>query len=290
MKNTSLIVSIAAISLSLFAFMGQAGGKKTGIQTASTYQRVLERGSIRCGYVMFPPYMTKDPNSGKLSGVSYDLMNAVGEKLQVKIDWAEEVAYGEMITAVNTGRVDAICNGVLINANRAKYADFLIPPFYISVSIWVREGDNRFTSNDLSRLNAADMAIAQVEGTVFDSYIQEDFPKAKSYALPQTALLSDQMMVVATRKADATILDSWIGYEYIKNNPGQLRNLTNDHPYRIDPVAPMIGRGQEEFKAMLNSAVNEVIQTGKLHRIIESYNLPKGTLFERAQPFALDDK
>jgi polar amino acid transport system substrate-binding protein len=270
--------------------MGQAGGKKTGIQTASTYQRVLERGSIRCGYVMFPPYMMKDPNSGKLSGVSYDLMNAVGEKLQLKIDWAEEVAYGEMITAVNTGRVDAICTTVGHNGNRSKYADFLKPLYYVGVSLWVREGDSRFASNDLSRLNAADIAIAQVEGTVFDAYIKEGFPNATSYALPQTALLSDQMMVVATRKADATILDNWVGYEYIKNNPGQLRNLTSERPYRISPVAPMIGRGQEEFKVMMDNTVNEVIETGKLHRIIESYNLPKGTLFERPQPFALNDK
>jgi polar amino acid transport system substrate-binding protein len=294
MKNLSLIVSVAAIVLSLGAFLsqagvGQVGHQKTEPQAASTYQRVLDRSSIRCGYVMFPPHMMKDPNSGKLSGISYDLMNAVGEKLQLKIDWAEEVGYGDMITAVNSGRVDAICNVVGINTNRAKYADFLTPPYYAGVSLWVREGDSRFASNDLARLNADDVAIAKVEGTTFDAYIREDFPKAKSYALPQSAPLSDQMMAVATHKADATILDSWLGYEYTKNNPGQLRNLNSETPYRIDPVAPMIGRGQDAFKAMMDSAITEVIQTGKLHRIIAGYQLPKGTLFERAHPFVLHD-
>ncbi len=34
----------------------------------STLDRVLASATIRCGYFTWPPYIAKDPNTGKLSG------------------------------------------------------------------------------------------------------------------------------------------------------------------------------------------------------------------------------
>ena len=54
------------------------------------FDRVMESGKIRCAYATWPPLMDQDVNSGVLKGTSYDLMNAIGEKLDLEVEWTEE--------------------------------------------------------------------------------------------------------------------------------------------------------------------------------------------------------
>lgn len=57
----------------------------------SAYERILESGEIRCGYVVWPPMFIKDPNTGEFSGIFHDYMKTAGKSLGFKINWVEEV-------------------------------------------------------------------------------------------------------------------------------------------------------------------------------------------------------
>lgn len=252
--------------------------------TDNVYDRVMKSGKIRCGYVLFPPNFMKDPVTGKMSGISYDLFNKMGEAMNLKVEWTEEVPFGELVTALESKRIDAICSVLGVNSVRATRADFLEPPYYVGVSLWTRQNDHRFDSN-INALNDKDIHIASLEGTVFDAYIKTHFPKASLYSLSQSMTLAEQMVVVATGKADATILDTWIGYQYAQQNPGKVKNLTPQRAFRIDPVAPMILKNQDQFKSMLNIAQTEQILTGQMQKIIDSYHLPDATIYPRKTPY-----
>jgi ABC-type amino acid transport substrate-binding protein len=52
----------------------------------SAYDRVIVSGTIHCGYFLWPPFIEKNVNTGKLSGLSYDLMEEIGKQLSLKID------------------------------------------------------------------------------------------------------------------------------------------------------------------------------------------------------------
>ena len=54
----------------------------------SIYNRVINSGQLNCGYVVYSPYFTKDPNTGQLGGIFYDLTNELGKRLDLKINWS----------------------------------------------------------------------------------------------------------------------------------------------------------------------------------------------------------
>ncbi len=52
----------------------------TNSRGQSTYDRVIQSGKIRCGYIVYPPGCIKDPNTGKLSGIGIDTIELVAKK------------------------------------------------------------------------------------------------------------------------------------------------------------------------------------------------------------------
>ncbi|MCB1556441.1 MAG: hypothetical protein KDJ15_03915, partial [Alphaproteobacteria bacterium] len=62
-----LMACFTAVLLTVF-FLG-----KTAHAMDSGYDRVMRTGTIRCGYIAFPPYLMQDLNTGEFSGLAYDL-------------------------------------------------------------------------------------------------------------------------------------------------------------------------------------------------------------------------
>ena len=96
----------------------------------SVYDRVIRTGTIHCGYFLWPPFLEKDVNTGKMSGLSYDIMEEIGKQLSLKIEWAEEVNFASMFEGFASGRYDMICGPMFPTPARARASDFTIPLFY----------------------------------------------------------------------------------------------------------------------------------------------------------------
>lgn len=100
------LILLLALGLSLMAAPAFA---EDG--TESAYERVMRTQTIRCGYVVYPPAVIQDPNTGALSGIIYDVMQEAGNLLGLEIEWAEEVGWANTVETIRTGRTDAICVG-----------------------------------------------------------------------------------------------------------------------------------------------------------------------------------
>jgi len=135
-----LIVLVAAV----FFLAGKHASTPSGtVAKESTYERVLRTGEIRCAYAPNPPTLIKDPNTGIMSGIFSDVMNEAGQRLGLKIVWAEEVDYGTIAEGFSTDRYDAFCATVWPTAERSRVASFTVPLYYSPVGIFVRSGDHR---------------------------------------------------------------------------------------------------------------------------------------------------
>ena len=61
----------------------------------SVLDRVKSEGTIRAGYIVYPPFVTKDPNTADLGGLFIDVMAEIARQLgvsitAVQISWAEQ--------------------------------------------------------------------------------------------------------------------------------------------------------------------------------------------------------
>lgn len=86
---------------------------------------IKEKGEIVVAIMPnYPPMDFKDPATNKLTGLDYDLGNALAERLGVKIKW-QETGFEQMINALTTDRVDMVLSGMTDTAERQASVTFV---------------------------------------------------------------------------------------------------------------------------------------------------------------------
>jgi ABC-type amino acid transport substrate-binding protein len=275
-------VAVAAPTAALVSKSVQK--EATPDQATQAYDRILKTRTIRCGYDIWPPIMEKDSNTNKLSGIFYDYMESIGKNLGFKIEWINGITYANYFSELEYNRIDAMCAGIWPIGTVIAAADFTDPLYYIAINAYVRTNDARF-DNNLSILNDPRYTIADIDGLVPARIAAQDFPKAKTLSLPQTAPASDMLLSVADGKADITFTDAITAGDFIKNNPGKLRQVPLAKPVRVFGNTIAVGKNSEPFLRTLNNATQELLNSGTVDRILDHYE-PYPHSFQRiAKPY-----
>jgi polar amino acid transport system substrate-binding protein len=100
---------------------------------------IKARGTLIAAIVPnYPPLDLRDPATNELTGLDVDLGNAIAAKLGVKMQW-QETSFEQMVSAVDTGRVDIILSGMTDLASRhdkVSFVDYLRsgPQFFVQAS------------------------------------------------------------------------------------------------------------------------------------------------------------
>jgi len=290
MKHTSIASIItAAVIGGLVAFGTVKLTSEKPINSAAsaasqnTLVKAISSGVIRCGYVVYPPGLIKDPNTGKISGIFPEVLEKAAANLGLKVEWTEEVGWGTMVEGLNSGRYDMIGSPVWPTSQRIRVADFTHPIFYGGAEAFVREDDTRF-DNGLEILNDPQYKIATTDGEVTDSIAQQDFPKATRVSLPQLTDISQLLLTIADGKADVTFAEPHIAYEFMKNNPGKLKAALPGKPVRLSPNTMMLSQSDFVFRRVIDLAVSELQNNGVVDQILKKYEPFPGAFYRNASP------
>ncbi len=260
---------------------------KSSPQETTVYDKVLSSGKLRCGYVIYSPGCIKDANKGSLSGIGIEAIEVVAGKLGLKTEWTEEVGWGTMIEGLQTGRYDIVATPVWTNANRAKIVDFSDPIYFSPVFAYVKPGSKYGTKADLDWISSSSCSIATIDGETAELIAQEDFPNNKKVSLPQLSDISQMLLSVSTGKADLTFAEPAVAVNFQKSNPNAIKPVSENHPVRVFPNCWMFRRNQYEFKAMLDTVLSQLQNSGTIDRIVAKYEPAPGTLYRVAPPYQM---
>lgn len=253
-------------------------------QKETTYDRVIRTGTIRCGYAIWEPILMKDPNTGDMSGIFYDYMNALGESLNLNVEWTEEIGWGDFPQALNTGRIDAFCVGPWPTAARARVVDFVTPIYFNTVNAYTKIDTTKF-DNNINSINNEKIIISVIDGEMSSALAKNDFPKAKTLALPQLSNASQMVLNVVSGKADVFFTDTDTAMEFSNHNPEKIKQIDGIDPLRISDVGIAIARDQYPFKAMLETMTRILLQNGKIEKIIEKHEKYPNSLHRVSKPY-----
>jgi ABC-type amino acid transport substrate-binding protein len=92
---------------------------------------------------------------------------------------------------------------------------------------------------------------------------------------------------VSTGKADIAFAEPQVAESFIKNNPGKIKIVQAANPLRVYGNVMMIAQGQDVFKAMLNVALEEQINSGHIDMLIAKYQTLPKSYYPIAKPFSL---
>ncbi|MDD5586058.1 MAG: transporter substrate-binding domain-containing protein [Alphaproteobacteria bacterium] len=290
MKHTVSLIIVAFLAglAGAWVFSSFVAGKGPAGEAASVkesaFDRVMRTQTLRCGYGVWAPAIIKDANSGKLSGITYDYVEALGEALHLKVVWAEEVGWGDFPAALKSGRIDAFCIGVWPNAARARQADFVTPITYQPSYAFVRADDKRF-DNNLEALNNPSVTAAVQDGDSSAAIAAADFPKAKTLQIAQLAHWSELFINIAAGKADVTFTDPASFAEYDAGNPGKIRRVIAKAPLRVFGNSIALAQGEDKLRRMLDTATQELLSSRKAEKIVARYEQYPGTFLRPVAPY-----
>jgi polar amino acid transport system substrate-binding protein len=267
------------------AKIGVGRGTETAVKETA-YDRVMRTGTLRCGYVVEPPYISKDMANGRVKGVIADVMEETGRLLNIKVEWPEEVGWGNAIEAIRGGRVDAICVNFWMNPSDGKNFGFSMPLFYGVLEGVVRADDRRF-DNNVAAINDASVTVSSKDGELSGIMAREDFPKAKVLSMPNLTDAGADILNVVTGKADITFVDALTVALYDRSNPGKIRNPLKERAWRAYPATIALPQNDMALKTMLDSAFVQLLYSGFVDRALDKYDVPPNGAFRVAKPYVL---
>lgn len=263
------VVIMAALVSVAVGFLQKAPTDKKFVQQKAI-EHIKQTGILRCAYALWPPAMMKDPNTGKLSGINYDVMEEIGKELDLKIEWVEEVGFGNYIEGLNTGRYDALCTTTWPDPARIRFQTFTRPYYFTPEYAYVRAGDLRF-DNDLEKINDPAIKIVTIDGDVSATAARIDYSQAATFSLPQGADAQEQFTATVSKKGDVFFTDAGNFANFDRTNPGMMRRVEGVKPSRIYGEFIAVKYGETQLRDMLNVAITTLINSGKVQKIVTKH-------------------
>lgn len=274
MRLTQTFLTIVAAMVSAWATLHITGSGDAARTRETALERVLRSGTLRCAYTIYDTYIDRDPNTGLLSGLSYELTEALGKALGLKVEWTAEVGSHELFAGMGT-KYDANCTGYWRTPERAHGGDFTRPIFYTPTYYYVRAEENRFNTPDDFNNPAVTFSLLDGEGTSMAAGYM--FPKAKQAWLPGLTPVSDRILAVATNKADVVIIESSVADGFMKNNPGRIRRFSDKPAINMASVL-LIPHHEQAFKNFLDAGIAALLEKGELKAIVKRHNMGEGAV------------
>ncbi|MEK7552079.1 MAG: transporter substrate-binding domain-containing protein [Patescibacteria group bacterium] len=261
MKKTIIFILVVIALAALYLIVSSSN---------KTNNSSSEENTIRIGYIVYPPLLVKDPTTGALSGVSYDIVEAVAKRLDLKTDWAEEVGWGTALEGLNTNRYDVLGTQMWPNEAREKVATFSIAPMDSVLYPYVKKGDIRFNS-DLSVLNSSEYTISAIDGELAVFIAQEDYPKARLVTLSQLSSYAEVFLNIVQKKADVSFNEPSAAADFLKSHPNTIERIGNE-PVRAYGDSFAFNKNNPLVNEW-SGAIQELLNNGEIEKILKKYEV-----------------
>ncbi|MDX9689561.1 MAG: transporter substrate-binding domain-containing protein [Proteobacteria bacterium] len=279
-SSLALLLSLVAVIAALYV---STTAHEQDVQKISAYDRIMKTRTVRCAYQTWPPFIIKDPNTGKISGVVADIFETMGKDLGLKIDWAEEVGSANMFEGFPTGRYDMFCSPLTMTPQRAMVSDFTRPIGFVPFYLYVKEGDHRFDHN-YGQVNDEKVSIMFMDGDFTGIVANELFPKARKVSLPNFNNGGDLLVGVSSLKADATVNDPSIADVFMKNNPGKIRRV-DGAALKTPPINFALPVGEDKLRRLVDHVITNYLEVGIIDNILKNYGLDEAKILRVAPPY-----
>lgn len=246
----------AILCLGLF-FAACSGGGETKSENKAEQGKVSIKVGLSADY---PPFEFRNEKN-EIDGFDVALLRALGEKIGFDVSF-QDISFDGLIPALKAGKIDAIASAMSATAERKTSIDFT-DSYYTTENLFLRKKGTNISQQDLAKSkigaqlgSVQEMAASKINGA---TVVPSD--------TPLTAILN-----LVAGKVDAVIVDSSIGYGYLKTNDDIEEFLKLPDGSEGFSIAFDKGK-QTELIAKINAALGELKSSGEFDKILEKYNL-----------------
>ena len=247
----------AGLAMGMFAGTGAA----FAADDKAAELKTVEQGKLIMGTnATFPPYEYYDGD--KIVGIDADVAALIADKLGLELE-IEDMDFGAIITAVQTGKIDMGLAGITVNDERKKNVSFT-DTYATGVQVIIVTEDSPISSPD-DLANNADFLIGVQENTTGHIYAAEDYGQDRviPYTRGPTAVQALQ-----NGQVDCVVIDRAPAQAFVEANPG-LTIL--DTEYVTENYAIGVNKDNTALLDAINGALAELTADGTLDAIVGKY-------------------
>jgi len=258
MINT--IRAIAFVIASTLALLAPAVGYAQG----SAMDRITKDKTLRVGWSVWNPYVYRDPQTNKLVGISYDLVEELGKSMGAKVEWVED-SWATLPAGVQARKFDMTLL-MAITPPRAEAVDFSVPVTQHGLSLIAPQGKVAKTKG-WEEWDRPDIKIAVTLGANSDMFVTEKFKKAQIVRLKT---VPENVLALMSGRVDAhaSTIDA-------------LKSIQKEHPdlaivpgsFGGSEVAFGLPKGDKALAREVNKFVDEAKRSGHIKQLLDKYGL-----------------
>ncbi len=232
-------------------------------QAASEAPKLIQEGKLTIASdFAFPPFEYVE--NGKKAGFSVELMDAVGKKAGLEINWTDPMKFDTLVPQVaQHTKIDAAVASITITPDREKEIAFSDPYLDSNQALTVLK-DSGYTSE--ADLNVTGKQIAVQSGTSGEAWAFENLPNATVVPFEETTAAFSALQA---KQADAVVVDLPVTAWLVKNSYPDceiIAEIPTGEQYGI-----ALTKDNVALQALLNKALEEVKADGTYQQIYDKY-------------------
>ncbi|MBC9718384.1 ABC transporter substrate-binding protein [Streptomyces sp. TRM66268-LWL] len=244
--------------------------------------------------VPYPPFeMFEKEGSTKITGLDYDLAQALGGKLGLRIEFTPQKFDG-IIPAIQAGKFDLAISAMTDNKQRQQVVDFV--DYSVSgTGVLVKEGNPRGIT---AALDLCGHKVAAQAATNQADFVKEQQPKCAAAGKGKIDLQtypkdSDTQLAVSSGKADAAVITKpAAGYIAKTVGDGGTFDLVDDPGakggYNASPNGIAVTKKHPGLADALLKALQSLMDDGTYGKILDKYGVASIGLDKATKNAAVD--
>jgi polar amino acid transport system substrate-binding protein len=201
-------------------------------------------------------------SSGKPSGVSVDLAQAMGKSLNRPIRF-ENIPFDGLIPSLKTGKIDLIISSLTMTEDRKKSIDFSDPYLKMGLAILANKNTNIQSINDVDKPGRN---VAVKKGTTANIYAMQHFKNAKVLVFNDESACAIE---VGEGKADCFIYDQISVFQNWKRHEDRTRAILQ--PFEQEEWAMGLRKGDDVLRKQVNDFIKQFKEAGGFEQLGEKY-------------------
>lgn len=213
----------------------------------------------------YPPYESIAAD-GTYEGFDIDLMNAIGEKLGVNIEWKEQ-SFDGIVGALQAGAGDMAIAGMNVNEERKQAVDF---------STIYKEGESLYTAVVLKSANLTKIedfsgkVIGVQTGTVQEGGMN-GLAATYGFTVDSRTTFATIIQDILNKRLDALVIDSTNAKTYAEQNPDLTTFAITEPTLSSDTGTAIAFPKGSEWVSKVNEALATLKAEGKIEEINQKW-------------------
>jgi len=177
MKITKWIIVFVSLLLFLTGCAQMNSNTTNAAASASpVIDRILQRGELVVGMAGNMPPLNMTTKEGDLIGYEVDLAQAMAAAMGVKAKM-EIIPFGELLTALRTGKIDVILSNMTITPGRNLKVAF-VGPYFTSGKAFLTKIKTLALADEPEDIDAKKTKLVALKGSTSEAFIETALPDA----------------------------------------------------------------------------------------------------------------